>query len=164
MRVEFRGDTRTDRLIGRSAISFRVTPRRTITSPSVLVPVCVCAFGNNNTCTRTSSRKLKTRVSHFYRPGRSQIYCGWTRSKAFLRAFSIVSKPRCGLRPSPGVRRQHGRVWRARKEDLVNFFFPIRFFYFFIFIFVICLLLFCFFFKFFFSTPVPTPCSGSLNT
>lgn len=49
----------------------------------------------------TPSRKLKTRVSHFYRPSQSEIYCSWTDQRHSY-AFSIVSKARCGLRTSRG--------------------------------------------------------------
>lgn len=65
----------------------------------------------------TPSRKLKTRVSHFYRPGQSEIYCSWTDQRHSY-AFSIVSKPWCGLCTSRG-----DCATDKKKEGLMNFFF-----------------------------------------
>jgi len=71
----------------------------------------------------TTSQKLKTRVSHFYRPGQSEIYCSWTDQRHSY-AFSIVSKPWCGLCPSRG-----DCTGRQNAKDCSELFFSSGFFF-----------------------------------
>lgn len=74
-------------------------------------------------CIGTTSQKLKTRVSHFYRPGQSEIYCSWTDQRHSY-AFSIVSKPWCGLCPSRG-----DCTGRQNAKDYSELFFSWFFFF-----------------------------------